>query len=151
MKTSKFKPKLVVHAIGVCAAFLSLHATPSGTRGLAIPNLVCADNSGLYVGFVTLDITSGWLNSPHTLNVTIVSNNGVPDEPHGEENHLVKELALNGDPTAGRVEVIVEWTSDTNPTTIDHEYQVTAQLIFGDNQPGEPTTAGPFYFTDCEY
>jgi hypothetical protein len=123
----------------------------ASTEGQAIPTLVCPTSSGEYVGFVLVDITRGWLNSPHAVKVTITSNNGVPDEPHGVETHLIASLLVNGDIQNGVAEAIIPWNSDGNPTTIDHEYQVSAQLIYANNQFGKTVTVGGFRFSDCAF
>jgi hypothetical protein len=139
--------------VSVATALVATGVTVNSqsTSGLAIPTLVCPTPAGDYVGAVLIDVTSGWLDgTPHKVRVRVTSNNGVPDEPHGEGVFVISEQLVNGDIDRGRAEIIIDWTGlDPNPTTIDHQYRVYASVIFADHHEGPTTEVGNFFLSDC--
>ena len=103
---------------------------------MATPEVVNPDNSGLFVGDVFLLVTAGWINAPHAVSVTITSDNLVIGERHGEQTHALADLEVIGDILQGQAIVRVPWTTDTNPTSATHLYEVCAHVIFADKQAG---------------
>jgi hypothetical protein len=114
---------------------------------------VFSDASGQFVGFVSVDVTAGWLNAPHAVRVNVTSDNLVINEPHGEAIFPLTDLEVNGVIEQGVAEVIIQWVDpgtgvslDTNPTTAEHNYEVCASVIFADQHESDMICIDNFFF-----
>lgn len=95
------------------------------------------------VAEVLVEVTAGWLSSPHSIDMTITSVNGcfLEDCPkfHGHQVDATAGLETFGDIAQGSAFVVVPWTSDSVDRVVDTEYTICAHIIFADSHHGEET------------
>ena len=134
-----FKKSHMIKKLAIIFAAITLSASvlAGGTQGHAIPDSFDLTPDSQHIAVVFILVTAGWLNTPHSISITITSVNGDPDQYffHGTQVHALDELTTFGGINQGDVIVVVPW-DDQHDRENHSTYTLCAHVIFADSYHG---------------